>query len=456
MRPLRQFVLSAVTACSVTGCGVAGAADPTVKQIVPSSGIGGPYLIAVLSDGFTEAEHQKFDAAADWVFNVQLFNDSFYQAHKAAFTVKTIFRAATHSGDAQYGISASGDISNCYIATTGDVDGYVYDATATLTPKMLPTRTVIIANDVYSNGCTRNLWTYVWAGIQESSGVLEHELGHLAAGLLDEYSLNPGPFPVGGIDGEGEPDGPNCSTLQFGTPPWVGLVPPAAAQPGTVEGCDYFAKRIYRGFPKCRMNTLNETFCGVCDAALSYALQELMSAAVSAAPMDLGIISAAFFQQPQVLPGPQSSVRLLVEIHSQNQQVTILRATDAPGPAVVRQRPIGTHAYEIRDGNNVTTGVIAGNPFQSRAYDGRGGGHPRPTASDTARVVIEVPRTTVQNLRTRGVDVTVYKLNPTPTRDNITPARLNELKQLNLARSIGTLTADDLSKNLRELNPSAR
>jgi hypothetical protein len=100
-----------------------------------------------------------------------------------------------------------------------------------------PMRTVIIANDVYSSGCTRNLWTDVWAGIQETSGVLEHELGHLIAGLLDEYSLNTGPFPVGGFDGNGEPNGPNCSTLKFGTPPWSTLVVPTdAASPSTVEG----------------------------------------------------------------------------------------------------------------------------------------------------------------------------------------------------------------------------
>jgi IgA Peptidase M64 len=456
MKQLPKLVLSAVAACCVMASSVSEGADPkpTVQQIVPSSGTGGPYLIAVLSDGFTEAEHQKFNTAADWVFNVQLFNDRFYKDHKDAFTVTTIFRPATRSGEAQYGISAFGDISNCYIATTGDVDSNVYDATATLTPPMLPTRTLIIANDVYSNGCTRNLWTYVWAGIQESSGVLEHELGHLAAGLLDEYSLNPGPFPAGGINGEGEPDGPNCSTLMFGKPPWKDLVVVTGDMPGTVEGCYYFAKRIYRAFAKCRMNTLNETFCAVCDDALSSALKELVAAPISMAPTDHRVIHAAFFQQPQA--PSQSSVRLLVEIHSQNQQVTILRATDVPGPAAVRQRLIGTHAYEIRDGNDVTTGVLVGNPFQSRAYDGRGTGHPALPPSDTARVSIVVPRTTIQNLRMRGVEVAFYKLDPTPTRENITPARLNELKQQNLAHRIGALTPSDVSKSLQQLNPAAK
>ena len=455
MTSLRQVAVTLVGACCVTGFSVAEAAAPTVTQIVPAApAIGGPYQIAVLSDGFTVDEKWKFDAVADWLFNVKLFNDSFYQAHKASFTVTTVFRPATQSGDAQYGISAAGDISNCYIATTGDVDGNVYDATATLTPPLAPIRTVIIANDVYTNGCTRNLWTYVWAGIQGTSGVLEHELGHLIAGLFDEFSLVAAPFPVGGINGQGEPNGPNCST--FDPPSWSTLsVPTGTPKPGRVEGCDYYSSRIWRPYSSCRMNRLGDKFCFVCDYETSQALLELPTTA-PAAPTNLRVKLAAFVPQPQPPPPPERAVRLLVEIHSQSPNVKVLKATEVPGPAVVRQRLIGTHAYEIRDGSNVTTGVLAGNPFESRAFDGRGAGHPAPSVSESATVVIDVPHTTIQNLLARGVEVTFYKLDATPTRENITPARLNALKQQNLAHSIATLTPNDISKFIQELNPARR
>jgi hypothetical protein len=442
-----------VSACCLTGFSVAEAADPIVKQLFPASGTGGPYVIAVLSDGFADndAEHHEFDAAANWVFNIQLFNDDFYQAHKASFTVKTIFRPASQSGATQYGISASGGINNCYITyatTPEDADTNVEGAVAFLKP----TRTVIIAKGVTSGGCTHNLWTYVWTGIEETSGVLEHELGHLIANLLDEYSLNALDYP--NVDPYPPVNGPNCST--FLTPSWSTLVVPVGTpSPGRVEGCNYYSFKIWRPYATCRMNTLDEKFCALCGSEVSLALQEL-SSAVPSTPTALGIIPAAFFQRPQLPPRPERAVRMLVEIHSQSQQVKVLKATEVNGPTIVRQRLIGTHAYEIRDGDNFTTGVLAGNPFESRAYDGRGAGHPVPIQGESATVVIEVPRTTIQNLLTRGVEVTFYKLDATQTRENITHARLSLLKQENLAHSIGALTPNDMSKYLQQLTQAPR
>jgi hypothetical protein len=203
------------------------------------------------------------------------------------------------------------------------------------------------------------------------------------------------------------------------------------------------------------MNTLGEKFCAVCDNEVSLALQELPPA-VPMAPTGLRIIQAAFFQQAQVPPRPERAVRMLVELHSQTHQVKILKATEVNGPAVVRQRLIGTHAYQIRDGNDVITGVLAGNPFESRAYDGRGAGHPAPLQSESATVVIEVPRTTLPNLLARGVEVTFYKLDATPTRDNITPARLNTLKDQNLAHLIRAVTTDEMRTYLQELTRTPR
>lgn len=452
----RQLVAMIVTIVFFGGLSFAEAADPTVKQIVPLSGAGGPYVIAVLSDGFADDEHEDFDKAANWVFQVQVFNDSFYQAHKDSFTVKTIFRPAAQSGATQYGITASGGISNCYIAATTtfeDADLNVEKASVIVENGVVtlkPTRTVILAKGVYSSGCTRNTWTYVWAGIQESSGVLEHELGHLVAGLLDEYSLNTAPFPTGGINGLGEPNGPNCSTLKFGTPPWSTLAVPAGTpSPGTVEGCDYYSLKIWRPYVNCRMNTLSEKFCAVCDNEVSLALQELGMTA-PAVPKGLKIIPAAFVPQPAPPPRPERAVRLLLEIHTQSHEIKVLKATEFDGPVNVRQRLIGTHAYQIRDGDNVMTGVLAGNPFESRAYDGRGAGHPAPIPSESATVVIEVPRSTIQALLTRGVEVTIYKLDPTPTRENITTARLSYLSRENLAHSIGSLTATQLSRSVQQ------
>jgi hypothetical protein len=66
-------------------------------------------------------------------------------------------------------------------------------------------------------------------------------------------------------------------------------------------------------------------------------------------------------------------------------------------------------------------------------------------------VIVLVPRTTIQNLLARGVDLTFYQLDATPTRENVTPGRLNTLKQQNLAHAIGNVTATQLSKYVQEL-----
>ena len=202
------------------------------------------------------------------------------------------------------------------------------------------------------------------------------------------------------------------------------------------------------------MNTTDKTFCTVCDKVMSDALH-VSSSPAPASPIAFQVIPASFFQPPVAPPQPERSVRLLIEIHSQSQEVQILRATDIDGPTVVNQRLIGSHAYQIQDGANVITGVLAGSPFESRAFDGRSAGHPAPALNESATVVIMVPRKTIQNLLVRGVTVTLYRLDPSLTRENITTPRLNGLKG-NLARPAGVLTAEVMSNYLQQLTRTPR
>src|SRR5207247_144690 len=101
-------------------------------------------------------------------------------------------------------------------------------------------------------------WTYVSAGAREVGGVLEHEFGHLIAGLFDEYALSentnkdyPGPVV----------DGPNCSTNVM-SPVWAGAMwtPPADHRPG----CRYYGQKIIRPYQDCRMRSDGIDFCAVC------------------------------------------------------------------------------------------------------------------------------------------------------------------------------------------------
>ncbi len=152
--------------------------------IYPPSGQGGNYVIAVVSDGFTASESWQFDRAVNGLILNGLMADPFYSTNGAKFTIKKIFKAVANTHQSSFQFTANFDIQKCYVDYTAQTTGLIEDAVNVVAPE----RVVVIGNyEGVSMGCSVDTWTYVSAGAREVGGVLEHEFGHLIAGLFDEY-----------------------------------------------------------------------------------------------------------------------------------------------------------------------------------------------------------------------------------------------------------------------------
>jgi IgA Peptidase M64 len=423
--------------------------------IYPPSGTGGGYVIAVVSDGYVSSEEWKFDRAVDGLILNGLMQDPFYSSHGSAFTIKKTFKASPQSQQSLFQIKPNYDLRRCYIDyvegdTTKAIDDVVKD--------LAPMRVVVVGNyEGVSLGCRVDNWTYVSAGAREIGGVLEHEFGHLIAGLFDEYTLNPPPF-------TDEVDRLNCSTKE--TPYWFlsgGLPASATTIPTNEPGCLLYESEsshlIVRPYKMCMMRAAGAPFCDICSGEMA---DQLASVTVVAPISRLDripllrslsealIVHAAFMQQPARKADPRQPatvppteitrrpaqppsarppaphVRLLIEVKNDQdaakRTTRVVSATDVTAPVVTRIRNVGTYAWEaLEDGKPIATGVFPGDPFQRAPYGNAGAPHPAAQPIAVSTVVVMIPNRTLEELRKRSIDIVFFKLKPSAGREEIPP-----------------------------------
>jgi hypothetical protein len=443
------------------------AAGRAQTTIYPATGTGGNYLLVVVSDGYAANEEFKFDRAVNTLVLNGLMADPFYGAPGSPFTIKKIFKPVPTSGQSAFGITPNYDIRRCYID---------YDPTATTTAidaalgGLAPERTIVIGNhEGVALACTVGTWTYVSAGVREVGGVLEHELGHLVLNLADEFVLEQAPYPGPDVDG------PNCSTTLTQSAPqppsWMALPLRAASAPTNPSGCAYFASKIVRPYPTCRMRAPDTAFCAVCAHEMDGALDPYKVAPLTRHDRPaFRLVTAAYVEQPPsgrggsappagrggapVAPAVERSVRLVVELASGAAPATtkILTIRDVSAPIVDRHRRTGDIAYAFFENGAITeSGVVPGDPFQSRMYGAGSVPHERRDVR-VASVAIVIPRTSREELKTRPLEIRFYRLKPQlgqtkGGREDVTPDRLNAYIQADqTGPPIARLTANDLQQ----------
>ena len=131
----------------------------------------------------------------------------------------------------------------------------------------------------YGGGGIYNFYCTVNNKGEKSDYVIVHELGHLLAGLVDEYFSSE--VSVRDYYPEGiEPVEPNLTTLVAFEKKWKYLIDPETPIPtpdkkqynnvlGVYEGGGYVAKGVYRPWRNCSMkDPLYNNFCPVCQKAI--------------------------------------------------------------------------------------------------------------------------------------------------------------------------------------------
>ena len=435
--------VSAIGTIAVLAC----TAAATQKQIHPLVGTGAPVVIAVLADHYLAGEETEFDYDAANFFTTGLLVDDYFQTRAADLRIVTFFEPVTAGVQSNYEFDIDAGTSNCALGWTGNTLGKM-EAVVT---GINPTHIVVIGNHPYTTGCTEGMWTYV-AADAVGSDVLQHEFGHLLAGLFDEWALGsngatPYPKVIAANDRR------NCSTA---TPPhWNGL--PGS---GAIDGCDLHKVGVIHAFTDCRMGaTHHTTFCAVClanmEASFNYIknpdLENPDPSVAPAAPTGLRIIKTSFVQPapPAPLPRPtdQPILRLQVSFNPSTNALTVKGRTDATGRYVPSYRRLGEYVYEVLDADRVLeVGVLPKQLFEARGYQG-GVQHSTspPKATD---IVLQIPGETSRSVAApgRAVRLVIYKLMPSVTAQIINRSVFATIKAAKQAERVAELTGDAIRK----------
>lgn len=441
---------------------VVSAAAAAQTTIYPPPGTpGGDYIIAVVSDGYTDSESWKFDRAVSGLLLNGLMADPFYANRGSKFTIVKLFKGVPPSQQSSFGIALNYDISKCYIdydhtTTTKAIE----DAVAAIAPE----RTIVIGNyEGVALGCSVDTWTFISAGAREVEGVLEHEGGHLIAGLDDEFAL-----PENVDYTTPSVNGPNCSNVfdSAGNPDPIWKQPTSSCQtPPPVEECRLFQKKIVRAYATCRMRSDGPDFCCVCAEWIDRVLAQYGATKESRARTPATILQAGFlirpaaFQAPASAPAQKPSVRLLVRLTKKNVNdanggtALIIAATEVKAPTPHRYVRTGDYVYGIIDGSTVLeSAVLPGDPFQQRAFGSGGAPHGVESNNLSATVTVMIPNRTRAELLAHPVGVKFIRLEPTESRDNLDPDRFKSLTKPPLAE----LSPADVRKALDATPPAKR
>jgi hypothetical protein len=260
------------------------AADTPVKTICKTAEPENAIDIAVVAEGYTAQQQEKFYHDAQKLAE-SLFTHEPFKTYKSRINVYAIAAASVDTGVSMpqkdnWRNSALGShyytfYSDRYLTTPNVFKLRDY---ASLVPY---DAIYILANTkTYGGGGIFNFYTLASADSKRAQvEVVVHEFGHSFAGLADEYfydndALN------GMYDLKTEPWEPNISTLVKFEAKWKNNLPAGTQIPtaltdenkakiGVFEGGGYLKKGIYRPYFDCRMRT-NEAkaFCPVCEKAV--------------------------------------------------------------------------------------------------------------------------------------------------------------------------------------------
>ena len=271
------------------------------RTVLPGGALEQTVDIVVVSEGYTEAQKDKFfkDAgrAADALFSHEPF-----ASQKERFSMKAVFAPSDDSG---VSIPRKGEWRST--ATSSHFDTFYMDRYLTTSSiwdvyNIIGTvpfeHIIVLANtDIYGGGGIYNSLTIMNSDHPTFVPVLVHEFGHAFGGLGDEYFYDDQyetQYPA-----DTEPWEPNLTTLVDFQSKWADMLPAGTPVPtpvdevekqdvrriwrtliqeqkdllnlklGVYEGGGYQSKGVYRPVQECRMKINEcERFCPVCSRAI--------------------------------------------------------------------------------------------------------------------------------------------------------------------------------------------
>ena len=257
--------------------------------------------IAILSEGYTAAQEDKFFADAARARDALLGHEPF-TSRAGDFTFRAVFAPSQAEGpsiphlgrwnNTRVGSHFDTFYSERYLTTSAMQE--VYDALGTVPFEHI---IVLVNTPVYGGGGIYNSITIMGSDHPTFRQVLVHEFGHAFGGLGDEYfygEQTETPYPA-----DTEPWEPNLTTLKDFASKWQDMLPEGTPVPtpvdsleqqdvrkiwqqlspeqknllnrriGVYEGAGYQAHGVYRPVQECRMKINEcEEFCPVCTRAL--------------------------------------------------------------------------------------------------------------------------------------------------------------------------------------------
>lgn len=255
--------------------------------------------LAILAEGYTEAEMPKFYADAQRAVEA-IFSHEPFMSMKQRFNVVAVASPSHDSGPCiphagQWKQTACGSHYDTFYTDrylmTSEIHR-IYDLLADVPFEHI---IVMVNSSTYGGGGIYNQITLSTSDHSTFKQVLVHEFGHAYGGLGDEYDY--GDDMANMYNAETEPWEPNLTTLVDFDSKWADLLPEGTPIPtpkadipnfryahtaeewaqinaatqhvGVFEGGGYQTRGVYRPAQECRMK-INEVehFCPVCDRAI--------------------------------------------------------------------------------------------------------------------------------------------------------------------------------------------
>lgn len=257
-----------------------------VREIYKTKSTDKAVDIAIIAEGYTEAEQDKFFADAKRIAD-QLLSHQPFTKHGDKININAVGAVSEESGismpqNIEWKNTALGAhfytfYEPRYLTTPNiyklhDLAAHVaYDAI------------IILANTTnYGGGGIYNFYAVASADSKKAQReVLVHEFGHSFAGLGDEYFKEIPDVLDDMYDLAKEPWEPNITTLVNFDMKWKNDLPTDTEIPtpineqskkqtiGVFEGAGYMTKGMYRPAYNCRMRTNEaESFCTVCEKSI--------------------------------------------------------------------------------------------------------------------------------------------------------------------------------------------
>lgn len=225
--------------------------------------------LAILAEGYTEAEMDKFykdcERSVDALFEYEPF-----RSLKDRFNVVAVAAPSRDSGPS---IPGKQDWKNTASQTHYDTfysDRYltsqdmhrIYDLLADVPFEHIM---VLVNTEKYGGGGIYNQVTFASSDHPTFKEVFVHEFGHSYGGLGDEYAYDD--MDTVWYPADTEPWEPNITTLHDFQSKWADMMDIQGV--GIFEGAGYQTKGCYRPADDCRMKTNQApTFCPVCTRAI--------------------------------------------------------------------------------------------------------------------------------------------------------------------------------------------